>query len=587
MTKNSREVRIGIMKNKIIYIRRDDDLASVVEKIILSKEKEIILVFPREANLAGHKINFQILKREAGYVGKELFIDTESETVRRFCKDEGIELADDYSELLGDKKEKEVPVADIIAPRERTFSERKKEAGREPVAENERETEEEKSGEEEEEEEREEAPDFWGMLERKRLKKREEDEFSPILAKGSGGESAEEGNVSDFSKEFVEVRESRRWHYIIGLSSLVFLAIASYVAAFVLPRAEIVINAQKNEKEVAFSLTVDSGARQVEPKNYVIPGKILTFERTARNNFPATGAKKVENKASGIVRIYNAYSSKRQILVATTRFLSSSGKLFRIPRRIVIPGAEIVQGKIVPSYIDTRIYADKAGESYNIKPDKFTIPGFKGSPKYYGFYAQSFEPMKGGEVKEIKVVSKGDLEKAKNEVKNQLVFLLKKEFEEKTPDGYYNAENNWVLTKEVIKANAREGEVKDSFIVDADFVLKGAIFKKDDLYSLARGIFGGLPEAKDWNIKGMGFKFSEPAFDAKSGKLVLASNVDFSLIKKVDSQEIRKEVLNRKAMDVKQVLLSRPEIESAKIILWPFWVSKIPKNSGKVKVTIK
>ena len=55
------------MKEKVIYIKKQEDLASVVEKIILSLSDELILVIPRNSNLAERRLNFKILKREADF----------------------------------------------------------------------------------------------------------------------------------------------------------------------------------------------------------------------------------------------------------------------------------------------------------------------------------------------------------------------------------------------------------------------------------------------------------------------------------------------------------------------------------------
>jgi len=138
-------------KSNVIYVKKEDDLASIVEKVILSKEKEVILVVPKEANLSRHRINFQILKREAEYAEKEIFVDTDSEVVKDFCKDLEIHLVDDYSSLLGEEVEKRAFLTDILPPKER-----------------------EKEREEEEKEElslEKEAEDFWQTLEKKHLEK--------------------------------------------------------------------------------------------------------------------------------------------------------------------------------------------------------------------------------------------------------------------------------------------------------------------------------------------------------------------------------------------------------------------------------
>ncbi len=73
-----------------------------------------------------------------------------------------------------------------------------------------------------------------------------------------------------------------------------------------------------------------------------------------------------------------------------TRFLALDGKIFRLTKGITVPGAKIVEGKIIPSSIEAAVIADQPGEAYNIGPvSRFSIPGLKGTPKYEAFYAES------------------------------------------------------------------------------------------------------------------------------------------------------------------------------------------------------
>jgi len=101
-------------------------------------------------------------------------------------------------------------------------------------------------------------------------------------------------------------------------------------------------------------------------------------------------------KASGIITVFNEYSSSPQLLVASTRFLSSDGKIFRTIKDISVPGSEIINDEIIPDSINITVMADYPGIEYNISPSDFTIPGFKGSPKYVGLYGKSNTAMNGG-----------------------------------------------------------------------------------------------------------------------------------------------------------------------------------------------
>jgi len=111
-------------------------------------------------------------------------------------------------------------------------------------------------------------------------------------------------------------------------------------------------------------------------------------------------------KSTGEIMLFNEYSSETQNLIASTRFLSSDGKTFRSIEDMIVPGATFNGNEIIPSSINIEVVADHIGADYNIGPSSFTIPGFKGSDKYSGFYGKSNMPMNGGLTESIENTNK-------------------------------------------------------------------------------------------------------------------------------------------------------------------------------------
>ena len=101
--------------------------------------------------------------------------------------------------------------------------------------------------------------------------------------------------------------------------------------------------------------------------------------------------------------------------------MSPDGKIFLLTKNITVPAAKISEGKIIPSSIDTDVVAEKAGADYNIAPVKlFTIPGFKGGPKYNAFYGESKDSMAEGFVGEIAYPTPADITSATQKIKDTL-----------------------------------------------------------------------------------------------------------------------------------------------------------------------
>jgi hypothetical protein len=105
----------------------------------------------------------------------------------------------------------------------------------------------------------------------------------------------------------------------------------------------------------------------------------------------STTTETVNVKARGRIVVFNK-TTTAQPLIATTRFETPAGLIYRIEQDITVPAK---RGETDGS-IEVTVVADQAGDRYNIGMTDFTIPGFKGTPRYTNFYARSRTAMTGG-----------------------------------------------------------------------------------------------------------------------------------------------------------------------------------------------
>src|SRR3989344_6461800 len=112
----------------------------------------------------------------------------------------------------------------------------------------------------------------------------------------------------------------------------------------------------------------------------------FTVTRFATTSAPATGTRTVSRQASGLITISNSYSPASQRLIANTRCEAADGKIYRIRDSVTVPGMS--GGKT--GVTRASVYADSPGPEYNrSSATAFTIPGFKGDPRYSKFSARS------------------------------------------------------------------------------------------------------------------------------------------------------------------------------------------------------
>ena len=102
--------------------------------------------------------------------------------------------------------------------------------------------------------------------------------------------------------------------------------------------------------------------------------------------------------------------------MATTRFATSDGKIFRLASTVTVPGATVVNGQITPSTISAPIIADQPGPDYNVGPvARLTVPGFqKDAARYSGFYGTIASSTSGGYIGKKAVPTAADVVAARS-----------------------------------------------------------------------------------------------------------------------------------------------------------------------------
>ena len=359
----------------------------------------------------------------------------------------------------------------------------------------------------------------------------------------------------------------------VGIS-LVSVLISGYI--FIEPKAEIEIWPVTDLVEFNTQAVV-----AVSPKTEgAIPGEIITAERTVSQEFLAKGTKLKTAKASGIIRVYNNYSTSPQPLVATTRFVSADGKLFRTPNRIVVPGT--------PGSIDIEVVADQPGPEYNIGPTTFSIPGLAGTAKYTAFYAKSFEPMRGGERKEVPEVTQDDLDNAREILTKKALQESKQDLESKISSGEFIIIGD-ATSQRIIEftSPAKKGEEHEKFFAEVRAEAKTLAFRKADLESFSKAyVLSQIPQEKGLQDDSLQIKYFPQKIDLESGKITLGIEIAAKIYSKIEEQSLKEMIKNKKPDEVTKLLQGFPEIKKTRIEIWPFWMRSAPGDSGRIDVKI-
>lgn len=223
------------------------------------------------------------------------------------------------------------------------------------------------------------------------------------------------------------------WGLLVVAGVVVFIG---YFVAPIFTQVTVDIKPRQLSLDVAESLVAERITTGDKLSFTVLPA----VEKEVSMSAPASGSKQVEVKASGKIRIINNFSTAPQALVATTRFTAKSGNVYRIAQNVTVPG---MKGDN-PGTIDVMVYADKAGQDYNMGLTDFTIPGFSGSPKFDKITAKSITPMTGGMVGTVKSVASSTEAAIRNQITEKLKADVLAAILTQTPDGFFTNES---LTK--------------------------------------------------------------------------------------------------------------------------------------------
>ena len=328
---------------------------------------------------------------------------------------------------------------------------------------------------------------------------------------------------------------------------------------------------------------------QINAPAGTLPYQVVNSSRTASTTVPATGTKEVSLSASGVMTIYNAYSTASQELVATTRFAAPDGKIYRIHSNVTVPGAKkAADGTLTPGTITATVYADKPGADYNRSAStQFTIPGFQGTPKYTKFYAVA-PSIGGGVVGMQPAVAQTDLATAQQALRQGLSSAMNAMVQTQIPKAYIAIPGTLNVTyDDIIQTPGSNGTAVLSQTANASADVVGA----EDLASaIARQTVQGYA--------GEAVNFADPtqislalaASSSATGIITLKLSGTPKLVWQFDPNALTQALAGKPKAQFETILksfapaLSCSTATPCQANIRPFWSSTFPSNSSKISV---
>ena len=524
---------------KKVFISKNDSVAEVVEKIISEPESEIILVIPRETILSDSLSDFRLIKREADAAGKKIIIESVDEAVLSLAKSSHIDAVHPLF------RKKSSSTSDIVL---------KGSNKSQPKVEEEIEEEVELISESDDEE-----------------------------TKENEGVQRPLRNVISPYQISKTTRPPFSFKKIIWIAVPIVIIAGIFIFLNISKKATVAINFKAIPFEYQGNFSANINIKEADISKNLIPAETFTQEKNLTELYPASSRKSVSEKATGKIKIYNTYSSDPQALVATTRFLTADGRIYRLDKNIIVPGAEIKDGQIIAVAIEADVTADKAGVNYNSGPiEHLSIPGFKGSPKYEKFYG-SLVKASGGFIGERAFPSDKDIKLAKEKIGEVLKSSFNKDLGSVLPPEFKLLEKSSQVKIVRTSVNTQTDD-KGNFSVFGEALFEAVGFRETDLKSVLLEL--AHKDNPNTIFKNLGLEYKVSTVNFEKGLLNFELNSNGTLTQDFDIEKFKLEIIGHNVDEVNSIIKKLPGLSDAKVSVWPSLFKKLPNSSKRIKIEV-
>ncbi len=381
-----------------------------------------------------------------------------------------------------------------------------------------------------------------------------------------------------------DIEENDKPRHVMWFIALVALLVLAGSIFFFFKKAEVKVTLKT--ESIPVNIIVTSTSDGVSASGTLVY-KLMTIEKEAELPIKSSGEQvKTEKKASGTITIFNTFSAEPQKLIATTRFESKAGLIYRIDKDVVVPGMITgTRANAGPGSVEVTVYADQPGPSYNAGPQDFTIPGLKGSSKYDGFYARSKTPLAGGFSGVSSKVSESDLKNGEESLQKTLTATIENSFINEKPASYlFFKEGKKTTFTSVVNTN-NKGET----VLKGKMIAVGMIFEKDAVQNLlnerlSRTYRFDTLDTLSLSIIPTGTS-TTPSFTSNQPlSLKLAGTLTSG--ESFDPSNLQKALSSKSKTQLQEILSMYPEIISAEATIHPIWSGNFPSNPDKIKIII-
>jgi hypothetical protein len=536
------------MKKDVIYIDIEDDITAIIEKLKNANEKIVALVPPKGNPVLQSIVNLKLLKRAAVNAGKQPVLVTSNHALTALAGGLEMYVAKNLQSkpvLAAQAPEVEledsVEVSDEIDAR----------AGSSAAA---------PSGELESDEVELSGEEIAALESENKVP---HDDKKP-LKKPKGGKS-KVPNFDSFRKKLL----------IGGGIALLLLVVGVFV--FGRGKADIVVRAETTPVDIAFEATLNANSTSSDLETANLKAVVQEKKQSVSQGFAATGQKDIGEKATGKVRFESTYFPalfEGITIPAGTTITASGGKKF-----VTNEAARLDASSGSSNKKTVNVTAAESGPSYNGASGSASGGPSSVSVAFVGSTS-------GGTTQVVKVVTRDDVEKAKEQLNQQDTNAVKEELKQALGKDIVVLEDSLsvvmgqVMSEPAVDQEANEAKLTAEITYTLlgvsskdlgevlDFQITSQMTNKDQQRVYENGISNVRLEKISADSKTASYKISTLAYYGPQ----------------FDIEKLKAESSGKKFGEVRSYLQDLPGVKGVDISLSPFWARNLP---GEERIHIK
>ncbi len=373
-------------------------------------------------------------------------------------------------------------------------------------------------------------------------------------------------------------RKPRRWLWAVAG---IFVAVIGILLLIALRGTS--VNVEPRVHTVVFDETSRFTAYpQASAGAGMLPYTTQTIELEDSEPVESTGVVHAEEKASGMITVYNDFQTTPVKLVKNTRFQTADGLIFRAQSDISVPG----KSGTTPGQVSVSVIADAVGEQYNVQPTRLNVPGLSGSPEYDKVYGQSTTAFTGGFNGDRPAISEGALAGAQTAARGRLEQKMREAISALSTGSIVTFPELAQVTYTSLPTTNEGGT---SAKIHEKAVALVPLFQANDFaFAVARTVSAEAESAKIRLVGTNDFggllvsASSTPGVDP----ILFQLTGQAMLIWEVDAAELAQALAGRDQSAFQTIVTGFPGIQSATARIEPFWSSSFPGDANRIRIKI-